>query len=403
MHFCRALLLTAAPLLVGACAATTDTGPAATPAGYVVLISFDGFRHDYLDRGLTPTFDSLAHAGVRAQRLLPVTPTKTFPNHYSIATGLYPDAHRLVANTFIDPARAERYSPADRASVEDGSWYGGEPIWVTAQRQGLRSATMFWVGSEGDVLGVRPDIWHPYNERIAPEARVDTVLSWLRLPLAARPRLITLYFEFTDDAGSRFGPDSPQADSAIARADRMLSRLLAGTRTLPHADSIAYVVVSDHGMANHEGTIALEQYVRRDSVNTTRILHGPFAVFHLNGDSARTVALQQQLAAMPHTRTFRREELPAEWRWSDPRLGDVITVADPYWLITATANAEPQIGAHGWPADNSAMHGIFVAAGAGIPQRGIIPPFRNVHIHGWIAELLGIEKAAGSERALQLR
>ena len=169
-----------AGLLVLACAGAAPQRAATVPAAsgdYVVLVSFDGFRHDYLDRGLTPTLDSLARSGIRARGLIPVQPSKTFPSHYSIVTGLHAGEHGIVANTFYDPEQQTWYSPADRAAVEDGSWYRGEPIWVTAQRHGLRTGTMFWPGSEADVGGVRPTYWKRFDDAMPDQARVDTVLS----------------------------------------------------------------------------------------------------------------------------------------------------------------------------------------------------------------------------------
>ena len=341
-------------------AARAGTAEAPVSGGsYVLLVSFDGFRYDYLDRGLTPTLDSLGRAGVRAERMLPVMPTKTCPNHYTIATGLHAGEHRLVANAFYDPARNAAYSPADRASVVDGTWYGGEPIWVTAQRHGLKSATMFWPGSEAAVQGVHPTYWKRFDAAMPDEARIDTVLSWLRLPDAHRPRLVTLYFEFTDDAGSRYGPASVEADAAIARADSMIARLLAGTRTLAFADAISYVVVSDHGMAAARDVVFLEQYV--DSTGVRAFLHGPFASFHAGGDGARLARLRAQLARVPHTRVYDRATLPRAWRWDDPRTGDLVLVAEPYWQIGWTQRAVRPHGAHGWPVERAPeMAGIFV-------------------------------------------
>ena len=369
---------------------STATAP---PAGYVVMVSFDGFRYDYLDRGLTPVLDSLARAGVRADGLIPVMPTKTFPNHYAIATGMYSADHRLTANTFRDPDLG-LYSPADRTTVEDGRWYGGEPIWVAAGRQGLRTASMFWVGSEADVQGVRPDIWHPFDEDVAADARVDSVLAWLRMPVADRPRLLTTYFEFTDNAGSWYGPESPEADSAIARADAVMGRLVRGIRSLPHGDSVAVIVVSDHGMADVRGAVFLDEHdVSLDGVHA--MFQGPFVTIYAAGDSARMNLLRAQLAGVPHTRTWDRSDLPHEWHWSDPRLGDLIVVAETGWVIGRTRQDRPP-GAHGWPPTMQEMQAVFIASGAGVRQGSRIPAFRNVHIHAFIAALLGIRPGRGS-------
>ncbi|MGH7444772.1 MAG: ectonucleotide pyrophosphatase/phosphodiesterase [Longimicrobiales bacterium] len=370
---------------------------AATPASaerYVVLVSFDGFRHDYLDRGLTPTLDSLARAGVRTRGLIPVQPSKTFPNHYAIATGLYAAEHGIVANTFYDPARAAWYSPADRKAVEDGSWYRGEPIWVTAQKQGMKTGTMFWVGSEADVAGVRPTYWKKFDDAMTAEARVDTVLSWLRLPDAARPRLITLYFEFTDDAGSRYGPTSSQANAAIARADSMIARLLTGTSALPFAGRINYVIVSDHGMAEARDAVFLSEYV--DTLGLRFATQGPFAFFYLDGDTTRMDATRAELQRMPHVKVYERAELPAEWHWNDPRIGDLVLVAEPHWQIGRSPRTMRPHGAHGWPPSVSDdMRGIFVAAGPNVVRGGVLPAFRNVHVYPFLAALLGVEPAAG--------
>jgi predicted AlkP superfamily pyrophosphatase or phosphodiesterase len=253
---------------------------------------------------------------------------------------------------------------------------------------------MFWVGSEADVQGVRPDIWHPFDEAVAPAARVDSVLAWLSLPPAQRPRLLTTYFEFTDAAGSRSGPDSPAADSAIARADRMMARLVRGIRMLPHADSVTLLVVSDHGMANVRGAVFLiEHDVALDGVQA--LFQGPFATFYAEGDSARMRALRAQLARVPHTRTYERNDLPPEWHWSDPRLGDLILVAEPGWLIGWSRHSLIA-GAHGWPPSMQDMQGIFIASGPGVRRGARMPAFENVHIHAFIAALLGIRRGGGS-------
>lgn len=380
-------------LVAAACTSAPPRPEAVASDRYLVLVSFDGFRHDYLDRGLTPTLDSLAAAGVRADALLPVQPAKTFPNHYTMATGLYPGEHGIVANAFYDPARNDWYSPADRTKVEDGSWYRGEPIWVAAQRQGLRTGTMFWVGSEADVAGVRPTYWKPFDDDMPDEARVDTVLAWLRLPDAMRPRLVTLYFEMTDDAGSRHGPGSAQANAAIARADSMVRRLLDGTRSLPFADRINYVVVSDHGMADTRDAVFLAEHI--DTTGLRFVTHGAFAFLYLDGDTARMDSTRAALDAMPHVRAYERSELPAEWHWNDARMGDLVLVAEPYWQIARGRVPAPARGAHGWPPGTPGMGGIFVASGANVRSAGRVPAFLNVHVHPFLAALLGIEPARG--------
>ena len=231
---------------VGATAAA-QPGRATTPNGtggvnapetlgkpYLVLVSFDGLRPDYLDRYETPSFDRVAARGVAAEALVSVYPSLTFPAHYSIATGLHPERHGLVGNRFYDPARGEEYNYRDRHSVEDGTWYGGEPIWVTAETQGMVAAAMLFVGTEADIGGVRPTFWTRYADRGTHRERVDEVLGWLALPAERRPHLVTLYFSSVDGAGHRYGPASTAVAEAVERVDADLGRLLDGIDALPH-------------------------------------------------------------------------------------------------------------------------------------------------------------------------
>ncbi|MFM8441375.1 MAG: ectonucleotide pyrophosphatase/phosphodiesterase, partial [Acidobacteriota bacterium] len=192
----------------------------------VILISADGFRPDYLDRYPAPTLNRLASAGIRAEWMETSFPAKTFPNHYSVATGLYPANHGIVDNNVWDFGTV--FSMGKREEVENPRWWLGEPIWVTAQKQGQIAASYFFVGSEAPISGVRPKYWRSYNGGVPPQLRVDTVLGWLDLPVNERPTLITMYFSDTDDAGHEFGPDSAEAKYAVTNVDGYIARLEAG-------------------------------------------------------------------------------------------------------------------------------------------------------------------------------
>ena len=215
----------------------------------MVLVSYDGLRHDYLERVDTPAFDRMMATGVVADALIPVFPSLTFPGHYSIATGLYPSRHGIVGNQFYDPARGEAFSYRDTDDAQDGSWWRGEPIWLTAERQGMTTAAMFFPGTEAAIGGLRPSRWRTYDGRLPNRSRVDEVLQWLRLPPDERPHLITMYFSMVDGAGHDLGLDTGELDEAIGSADRWLGELLSAVEQVPYAEHVYVVVVSDHGMA----------------------------------------------------------------------------------------------------------------------------------------------------------
>ena len=229
----------------------------------VLLISLDGFRWDYLEKAHTPNLDRLVNTGVKARALIPVFPTKTFPNHYSIATGLYPENHGIIANTMYDPVVDDTFALSLRAAVSDGRWYGGEPIWVTAEKQGQISATLFWPGSEAEIEGFRPTYWYEYDHDMPHADRVNQVLAWFDLPPDHRPTFITLYFPDTDDDGHRFGPDSPEITSTIQQLDSTLGTLFQGLMERGIMEEINILVVSDHGMASIDSTqmIFLDDYI----------------------------------------------------------------------------------------------------------------------------------------------
>ncbi len=364
-------------------------------APYVVMVSFDGFRHDYLDVVETPAFDRVVGRGARAVSLIPVFPTKTFPNHYTLATGMYPARHGLVDNIFWDPERGERYSMRDREAVEDGTWYGGEPIWVTAETQGMVSAAYFWVGTEADVSGVRPTRWHRYDSSVPNEARVDSVLAWLRLPARERPHLILLYFSDTDWQGHEHGPESPQVREAVRTVDRALGRLLDGLDRLPHGDEVHLVLVSDHGMAegDPEKTYVLSEHADLSAVQVE--LGGPYATLFFAGDTARAARVRQALgAALPRASVLHADETPERWRYRDnPRVGDLLVVAELPWLVGMDASARGRAtgGHHGWDPAHERMHGIFIASGPRIREGVLVPSVEAIHVYPLVTHLLGLE------------
>lgn len=375
-------------------------------APYVVLVSFDGFRWDYMDRYASPAFHRVADAGVRAERMIPAFPTKTFPTHYTLATGLYTEHHGLVGNRFWDPARQEGYALGDREVVEDGSWYGGEPLWVTAETQGMVAASYFFVGSEADVAGVRPTHWRRYDESVTGEARVDQVLDWLALPEAERPHLYTLYFSDVDGAGHDFGPDSEEVEAAVARVDGWLGRLLDGIEALPHGDRVYVVLVSDHGMLLADpAKVHVVDPARLPGVRIAEL--GPYASFFVEeGGPGRLLAVRDTLRALlPGADVWLREDVPDRLHYSDdPRIGDLVALMRPEWTAVSPEWVPTDSSwTHGWDNQVEEMGAIFLAMGPEIPPGRRIEPFESVHVYPLVAHLLGLDPAETDGRLEVLR
>ncbi|MFQ5538017.1 MAG: ectonucleotide pyrophosphatase/phosphodiesterase [Gemmatimonadota bacterium] len=362
-------------------------------APYVVLVSFDGFRYDYLDRYPAPNFARVQEAGVRAERMIPTFPTKTFPTHYSIATGMYPEHHGLVGNRFWDPERGAGYDMGDREIVEDGSWYRGEPLWVTAEKQGMVAASYFFVGSEADIQGVRPTYWHRYDGSVPNERRVDGVLEWLRLPAEQRPHMITLYFSDTDNAGHRFGPDSPEVAAAVLRVDAALGRLLDGLEALPDDMEVYVILVSDHGMMR----------ARADQVDTLDLSlfpgvrwaeGGPYGNFFVEtGGAARLPRVRDSLqAVLRHGAVYLREDVPERLHYrADPRVGDIVAVMEAGGTVSSPARAAARdYFTHGWDNAVTEMGAIFLAMGPGLPAGKRISAFESVNVYPFVTSILGL-------------
>lgn len=373
--------------------------PAATPI--VLMISFDGYRWDYPELHGAPALLALAREGVRARELVPSFPSKTYPNHYTLVTGLRPEHHGIVANSMWDPQWQAAFSLADRSAVEDGRWWEGEPIWAAAERRGLVTASSFWPGSEAAIGGVRPTYWGRYDESVPDEQRVDEVLGWLDLPAARRPRLITLYFDEPDGGGHAFGPESPQAGAAVAHADALLARLRAGVAARGLDGAVDWIVVSDHGMTPVELGRAI---VLADYVDLAGVAIDDLSVFGLLRPPPGTEdALVRALTgAHPHLHVARKGAMPERLHYrAHRRIPEVVVWADAGWTIYATRTARAEAlarpglprGAHGYDPAERDMHGIFVAAGPDFKKGITTPPLDNVDVYPLLARLLGVPAA----------
>lgn len=362
---------------------------------YLVVLSMDGFRWDYLQRAQTPNLNKIAATGVKAERFIPSFPTTTFANHYTMATGLRPGKHGIVANSFYDPATNRYYNrPGNRKTVEDGTFYGGEPIWVTAENQGLTTATCFWVGSEANVKGVRPTYWKLYQHSMPFADRIDTVLYWLQLPENKRPRLLMWYMDEPDTKGHQLGPLNDSIIPLIEYLDSLVGVFHNRLKDLPFYEKINFIVVSDHGMAqlDPEKTIYLDHYV-----DTTAIIgfdgYNPVINFRIkDGQMERFLG---QLSLIPHIRYWKRGEAPARLNAGNhPRLHDVTVLADDGYSIE-WSNRKPRLrGAHGYDNANPDMHGIFFATGPAFRNDSYVKkPFQNIHLYALMTEILQLMPA----------
>lgn len=366
---------------------------------YVVLVSIDGFRWDFQNRHDTPSLDRVAANGVRAERMIPVFPTLTFPNHYSIATGLYPARHRLIGNTFPNGDLSAWYSLRRPEAVQNGRWYAGEPVWVAAEKAGMVTAAYYFVGTEADIQGVPMTYWHPFDASVPGLDRVRQVIDWLSMPEERRPHFITLYFEDVDTMTHGYGPGSEQSIAAIERVDSYLGALMDGIDTLPLADDVYVVIVSDHGLIEKkidDSIFVIDTVVDLEGLSV--VDHGAAAfIYFAAPDQAQAEAIRD---AINERWEFGSAMLPAEapeaWRLDvDAGFADVIVQADPGHLVYSTENRVQRRsrGDHGWAPEVEGMHASFLAMGPRLPKGETIGPIDVVDVYPLLMAILDLPLA----------
>jgi predicted AlkP superfamily pyrophosphatase or phosphodiesterase len=399
MRTLLALMICAGPLLVSAQPDTTQHMVAGRTNSarqqqklYVILISADGFRYDLADKYQAVHLRQLREQGVAAKAMIPSYPTLTFPNHYTIATGLYPSHHGLVDNSFYDKQRNGTYRLGNRMAVEDSSWYGGTPLWVLAEQQQMVTASFYWVGSEAAVQGVRPTYYYKYNELIDIDTRIQVVKNWLSLPEAKRPHLITFYLPEVDHAEHDHGVDSKEAVAAVHFIDSAIAKMVRMTDSLKLP--VNYIFLSDHGMINVD---TLHTIARPSVIDTTQFIipYGQTLV-HLYAKEPQFVlpayaALKQQAVDFD---VYLKTEIPARWHYSAKddlfkRIGDIILVPKaPKVLNFNKRRVLP--GQHGFDNALPEMRATFYAWGPAFKQRVTIEPFENIHVYPLVAKILGL-------------
>lgn len=374
----------------------------------VIMIGIDGLRPGALETVPAQYLRQLAEEGVKAKSLIPVMPTKTFVNFYSIATGLYPEKHGMVSNAPFDRQLGRKFTAS--RDVQDPYWWSGEPIWISAEKQGVKAATYFWVGSEVAIDGVQPSYWKPYQQDKDYGERIDEVLAWLDLPEPQRPRLITLYFSAVDTAVHRYGLDTPQERDAILRVDGHIGTLLAGLSQRNLGDTTNIVVVSDHGMVdvsaerliNLDNWLDLSDWTIPEWQPEKENVSSPF--LSLFGDAQQVAKAYQVLhAAHPSMQVYRRGEHPAHYHFEHPqRVPDLLVLAQPGWQIFASRKAAnkgkvPQKdirgATHGYDSQSTQMQAVFIASGPDFVAASEVDAFENIEVYGMLACILGIKPA----------
>lgn len=389
-------------IFVVGCISVSEVKQSDDPS-YVILVSFDGFRHDYVEKFNAPNFKQMIGNGVAAESMLPSYPTKTFPNHYTIVTGLYPNNHGLVDNSFYDEETGLVYKISDRDKVENPVFYGGLPLWQLAQNNGLKSASYFWVGSEAPITGSFPDYYHRFDNDVSYETRIQGVIDWLKLPEEDRPHFISLYFELVDSQGHATGPNAPETGKTVLEADRLLGILRNEIAKLDLP--IDLIVTSDHGMNEippvRESYISVTDLLKdMDRRKVKYVNNGAHGHFYF-ADKSYIPEVRQILEQRPDSARFEvfgKSEMPERWKYGKhDRIGDLFIKMNPGHYLTSMGRINTSVnhkltrGEHGFdPHETKDLHTIFYAEGPSFKQNTTIDTFENVHIYPLIAEILGI-------------
>lgn len=360
---------------------------------YVILISADGFRWDFAQKYHAENILRLSSAGVAASFMIPSFPSLTFPNHYSIATGLYPEHHGLVNNSFYDEHKQAFYSMNNKTAVKDSFWYGGTPLWVLAEQQKMLSASFYWVGSEAPEQGIFPTYYYNYNEAIDMDSRIQIVKNWLQLPENRRPHFIAFYLPQVDHAAHMFGPDSKEAGYAVQFVDSAIGKLVSAISEL-HLP-VNYIMVSDHGMTKVDTANTLRLPA---AIDTAKFIIPP-------GDALLQLYAKDKKDVLPTYRQLKAEakdfdvylttNMPDRWHYSKTddvynRLGDIILT--PHLpRVFNVSQKKTSIGKHGFDPAIKDMHAIFYAWGPAFKPGEKVDAFENVNVFPLVAQILGLD------------
>ena len=360
---------------------------------YVIVVSFDGFRWDYSDLYETPNLDLMEKNGVKAEHLQPSFPTSTFPNHYTLATGLYPDHHGIINNSFYASELEGVYRIGDTDMVTNPDAYFGEPLWVTAEKQGMKSASYFWVGSEADIMGILPSYWYAYNGDDPYLSRVDQVIKWLKLPLSERPGLVFLYYDEPDGIAHKYGPEHQETGEVVTYMDSVLGYLRSEISKLEYGELVNLIVLSDHGM----GSFSSDKYVNlweHIKEQWTIGVVGGNPVILIQPEEGCADSITTALNSVEGISAWQKADIPERLHYGNsPRFPGIVVLADSLWSIGTRTDPLGYTGAHGYDNAFSNMNAIFYAEGPDFKEGYSSAPFSNVEVYGIVAHILGLEPA----------
>ncbi|GAB2691931.1 ectonucleotide pyrophosphatase/phosphodiesterase [Mucilaginibacter koreensis] len=361
---------------------------------YVIMISVDGFRYDYAKKYNAVHLQQLAKSGVESEAMIPSFPSVTFPNHYTLVTGLYPSHHGLANNNFLDRNLKERYAYNGKM-IGDAKWYKGDPLWVLAEQQHMLTASFYWVGSEAPINGIYPTYRYPYNEKISIENRIGTVMNWLHLPAERRPHLITFYFPEVDHAGHHFGPDAPETKQAVAYVDSAVNELNKAVKST--GLKVSFVFVSDHGMAKVDNEHPLNTQASIDTAKFTVAMDGVMLELYAKDKSAIQPTYEQLKKDESKFSVYLKSQMPAYLHYGPRddyynRIGDILLLAKyPNVFGRNTDQHKVSPATHGYnPRWVPQMQATFYAWGPAFRKGVMVEPFENVNVFPVVITILGI-------------
>jgi alkaline phosphatase D len=355
---------------------------------YVILVSLDGFRWDYNKFFETPNLDAMAKSGVNAKSMKPSYPTKTFPNHYSMVTGLYPDHHGIVNNSFYDPVSKKKFSLGSSAKT-DASFYGGNPIWNVAEKQGIKTASFYWPGS--DTGENSPSIYKTYDGSVPYATRIETVLEWLALPEQERPHLITLYFDEPDHTGHTFGPLSNENRIMVQKMDSIVGVFSKKLDALVIGKQINLIVVADHGMTeiSDNKKIVILDYLKPNWLEQADVIN---PIMSIRAKVEATDSVRKALSRVPNIRFWKTESIPKRLHLgTNERNLDFVIEAKKGYSLVKSGDQKIIGGTHGYDNKIKDMHAIFYAKGPNFKVNKKVSTFQNVSVYNLIAHILDLE------------